>query len=233
MSLIMLINGESAVREMVQSSLPDSYRLLHTDTIQSALFQTRRESPDLIVVDATRPDHDGLEACHELRGMSNTAWTPILVLVSNRTAQEVAHLLDAGADDCLRKPLAPRELAARLRALLRRTHRPRFEALITLNPLEKTVHVGGRLVELTSTEYDLLEALCESPGQHLATTTLLERVWHYPPGTGDPALVRNHVRNLRRKLENDPERPRVITCYQGRGYTVSAKIQKSASPQVS
>jgi DNA-binding response OmpR family regulator len=233
MSTILLINGEAAIQDMVQQTLPDSYRLLSSDTVQSAVFRTRRESPDLIVIDATRPDHDGLDACHELRNVSLTAWTPILVLVSNKTAQEVAQLLDAGADDCLRKPLASRELAARVRALLRRTRRQHHEALITLNPLEKTVHVGGRLIELTTMEYELLETLCENPGEHIATTILLERVWHYPPGTGDPALVRNHVRNLRRKLENDPDRPRVITCYQGRGYTVSAKIQKLAVPQVS
>ncbi len=232
MSTILLIDGEVAIRDLVEQTLPESCRLMHSDTVQSALFKTRRESPDLIVIDATRPDHDGLQACHELRSLSFSAWTPILVLVSNKTAQEVAQLLDAGADDCLRKPLAARELAARVRALLRRTHRPHYEALITLNPREKTVHVGGRLIELTTTEYELLEALCENPGEHIATTALLERVWHYPPGSGDPALVRNHVRNLRRKLENDPDRPRVITCYQGRGYTVSAKIQKLASPQV-
>jgi DNA-binding response OmpR family regulator len=163
-----------------------------------------------------------------LRITSSAAWTPILVLVSSKTAQEVAELLDAGADDCLRKPLAPRELAARVRALLRRTIRPRHDALITLNSNEKTVHVGGRLIELTSTEFELLDALCQNPGEHIATSTLLEQVWHYPPGAGDPALVRNHVRNLRRKLENDPDRPRVITCFQGRGYSVSARIQRLA-----
>src|SRR5262249_5333401 len=153
-STIILINSDPTVREIVEHALPDTYYLLHSDSLHAAFFQTRRENPDLIIIDATRPDHDGLATCHQLRTTSSVAWTPILVLVSSKTAQEVAELLDAGADDCLRKPLAPRELAARVRALLRRTVRPRHDAVITLNPSEKTVHVGGRLIELTSTEFE-------------------------------------------------------------------------------
>ncbi len=232
MSMILLINSEPVVSDVVQHALPDNFRLLRTDTMQSAHYQTWRETPDLIIIDATHPGQDSLDMCHELRSMSNITRTPIMVLINGKTAHEVAQLLDAGADDCMRKPLAARELAARVRALLRRTSRPRSESLLTLNPFDNSVHIGGRWIELTPTEYQLLDELCQHPGVHLSTSKLLERVWHYPPGTGDAALVRNHVRNLRRKLEGDPDRPRVITCYQGRGYTISAQIRKLSAPRV-
>src|SRR5206468_3630098 len=106
----------------------------------------------------------------------------------------------------------------------RRTTRLLPKAEIVINRRDKTVKVRDRAVELTPTEYDLLNVLCQTPGEHIPTTALLERVWQYPPGSGDPALVRNHVRNLRRKLEMDPDHPRIVTCFQGRGYTISADI---------
>jgi DNA-binding response OmpR family regulator len=86
--------------------------------------------------------------------------------------------------------------------------------------------VRGRKIDLTPTEYELLVALCQNPGEHMDATRLLEQVWHYPPGDGDPALVRNHVRNLRRKLEHDPDRPRIVTSAHGRGYAVSIGIER-------
>ena len=91
---------------------------------------------------------------------------------------------------------------------------------------ERAIKLHGRPVELTPTEFDLLEVLSQQPGEYLTATELLQLVWHYPPGSGDPALVRNHVRNLRRKLENDPDRPRVVTSAHGRGYTLSVDAQR-------
>ncbi len=158
----------------------------------------------------------------QVRAVPGLATVPILCVVNASSAQDVAQVLDSGGDDCLRKPFVVRELAARVRALLRRKARP--AAPLVLDPLNKAVQVHGRSVDLTPTEFDLLDALCQAQGEHLSASDLLEQVWNYPPGVGDPALVRNHVRNLRRKLERDPNRPRIVTSAHGRGYTVAIDI---------
>jgi len=198
-----------------------------SDTLDSAFRQIYKDSPDLIILDGEMLFQDGKSVCRQLHSVDGIPVVPILVLSNVKNAQEIALALDAGCDDCVRKSIAGRELAARIRALLRRRGRPTSETLLTLSRNHKTVHVRGQQVDLTPTEYDLLSVLCEFPGQHLTTASLLETVWHYPPGTGDPALVRNHVRNLRRKLEVDPDHPRIVMCYQGRGYTISANVRQS------
>ena len=230
MATILIINSDPTVQDIIHHALADSYRLVAVHNVYSASVQT--ESPDLIMIDATRQDYDPGITCRQVRSMPFMKRTPIMVLVSYKTAPEIAQLLDAGADLCLRKPIVARELAARVRALLRRTRRMPERALLTLHPEQRTVEFGDRYIELTPTEYGLLAALCAQPGEHLSTTALLQRVWNYPPGTGDPALVRNHVRNLRLKLENDPDRPRIVTCYQGRGYTISAEVIQGNKSQV-
>jgi two-component system response regulator RpaA len=231
MATILIINSEPTVQDLLHQALADSYRLVSIQNIYSASLQV--ESPDLLILDATRPDHDAATLCRQIRAMPYAKRTPIIVLISYRSAQEVAQLLDAGADICLRKPIVSRELAARVRALLRRTRRAPERALLTLHPERRIVQFEDRYIELTPTEYGLLEALCAKPGEHKSTTALLQQVWNYPPGTGDPALVRNHVRNLRLKLETDPDRPRIVTCYQGRGYTISAEIVRASARQAS
>jgi len=227
MANILLTHSDSAVQDMVRLAVADIHTLVLADTDSSILQSIHDHSPDLIIVDATIPHHDSMNLIRQLRSTARFASTPILIIVNTRTAQEVAQLLDAGGDDCLRKPFIANELAARVRALLRRAERSIRRTSLILNPMNRSIQIGSRSVELTPTEYDLLDALCQSPGQHISVPTLLERVWHYPSGTGDPALVRNHVRNLRRKLESDPDRPRIVTCYQGRGYAISAEIKRT------
>lgn len=233
MANILLTNSDPVVRDMVQLAVSDIHMLTLADAGSDLLHLIHHKSPDLIIIDSTVPDYDTIHLCHQIRSIPRFVNIPILIIVSSRTAQEIAQLLDAGGDDCLRRPFIANELAARVRALLRRAERSSRRASITINPVTRSIVVGNRLIELTPTEYDLLEALCQTPGQHISVTALLERVWHYPSGTGDPALVRNHVRNLRRKLENDPDRPRIVTCYQGRGYAISAEIKRLTCPQLS
>jgi DNA-binding response OmpR family regulator len=225
MATMLLIYGDLAVRDVVRQAVPEPSAVRYADAAGDPIHIAQRDSPDLIIIDASDPNGDGLSLCRRLRSMSSLAHTPILVLANGWSSQEVARLLDAGADDCLRKPFATRELAARIRALLRRADQTTGRTVIALNPIDKTVLFRDRRIELTPTEYDLLEVLCQNAGRHLTPAALLEQVWHYPPGEGDPALVRNHVRNLRRKLECDPDRPRVVICFQGRGYSISTEVQ--------
>lgn len=233
MESILAINSSPAVQDFIRNSIQDSYLLLYVQDTPTLEVLSRRTNTDLVILDTTSIA-DGARMCRRLRQMPNFVEKPLLVLADVKAAQDVAQLLDAGADDCVRKPLVQRELAARIRALLRRTSsHPSNRLTLTLYPREKRVLFCGRSIDLTRTEFELLETLCQHPGEHFTTAALLQRVWKYPPGTGDPALVRNHVRNLRRKLEDDPERPRVIMCFQGRGYTVSAEIQNQAVSQLS
>ena len=179
----------------------------------------------LIILDVTLPDMSGYELCTRLRAMPYADRTPILFLSGQHGAQHVAQALDCGGDDYLRKPFAMRELNARIRALLRRAKfdEPAGSAPeLRLSPADNSVEIDGRHIVLTRTEFQLLRYLCENANRHHTASQLLESLWNYPPGRGDTALVRNHVRNLRRKIEHDPDRPSIIISSHGRGYTVNA-----------
>jgi two-component system response regulator VicR len=146
----------------------------------------------------------------------------------------IAEAMDAGGDDFIRKPFIVREFTARLRAHLRRV--TRVEPVDTLPTIRiypdlRVVLVDDREIDLTQVEFDLLKFLCLAPTKLHSTQDLLIQVWQYPPDAGDTALVRNHIRNLRRKLEDSPERPEIIQSRHGRGYTIKAHVQIIGSLQ--
>ncbi len=155
---------------------------------------------------------------------------PILFIVPlHFSAQQVADVLDAGADDVLKRPFSPPELKARMRALLRRNIKTTHEDVVRLQLDSHThsVQINHRVVELTPVEFELLNFLCKTRPTFHTAPDLLQRLWDYPPQGGDTALVRNHIRNLRLKLESDPDRPRVLVSQYGRGYSVRALVQQS------
>ncbi len=227
MSVIALLTRDSTVLAVLrEATLDGDHHLLAVETFEALSDQVRRFTVELILLDLASFPSDAELLCRRARTLPRAAQAALLCIVSG-SAYAIAQALDAGADDCLRRAaLNARELAARLRALLRRSQRVATAAPLIIYSNERAIKLHGRPVELTPTEFDLLEVLSQQPGEYLTATELLQLVWHYPPGSGDPALVRNHVRNLRRKLENDPDRPRVVTSAHGRGYTLSVDAQR-------
>lgn len=223
---VLAVGSDHDVCQTVSSALQnEGYDVIETQSAKYALDLVQQHRPSLIILDVTLPDMSGYELCTRLRAMPYTDRTPILFLSAQHGAQHVARALDCGGDDYLRKPFATREFNARIRALLRRAKfdEPAGSAPeLRLSPADNSVEVDGRHIVLTRTEFQLLHYLCENANEHHTASQLLESLWNYPPGRGDTALVRNHVRNLRRKIEHDPDRPSIIISSHGRGYTVNA-----------
>jgi DNA-binding response OmpR family regulator len=226
---ILVIDDDVQMLELVAQLLErEGYT---TETATSERFVQKiidYRTPDLFIIDVDLPDGDGLSLCRMLRRDPVTRDRPIIFIADPRSTCDAAQALAAGGDDYIEKPFAVRELMARIRANLRRVAQPEPEsALPRLQFLNfgRTVLVDGREIELTHVEYDLLRHLCSAPTRLHSTHDLLVKVWQYPPDAGDAALVRNHIRNLRRKLELSPERPEIIQSRHGRGYTVRALVE--------
>jgi len=183
--------------------------------------------PDLLILDVMMPGMDGLTLCRQLRADNRFIDLPVLLLTARNTTDDVVSGLDAGGDDYVSKPFEVAELTARVRALLRRGQvGDDKNAVIELGDLKLDsdtyqVHIDQRSIQLTSTEHRLLRYMMEHPNQALSPQRLLEAVWDYPPRTGDPDLVRAHVRNLRAKLEQGDESKQVIRTIHGVGYMIA------------
>jgi two-component system response regulator MprA len=218
---ILVVDDEPAVREAVDRAL----RLEGYDTELAAdgaeaLEALADRAPDALVLDLLMPHVDGLEVCRRLRAAGDR--TPVLVLTARDAVPDRVRGLDAGADDYLVKPFALEELLARLRALLRRGAGERSETLryadVELDALEHTVRRGRRPVELTRTEFLLLELFLHHPRQVLTRSQIFERVWGYDFGPASNSLE-VYVGYLRRKLEADGE-PRLLQTVRGVGYVL-------------
>jgi DNA-binding response OmpR family regulator len=193
---------------------------------ETAVELARERSPDVIVLDLMLPGIDGVEACRQIRAFSDA-----YVVMLTARAEEADKIvgLSTGADDYITKPFSPAELVARIRAMLRRPRSPgspevspprRFGDLV-VDPLAHEVRRDDELVELTPLEFDLLDALSERPRLAFSRRQLLERVWG-PAWFGDEHVVDVHVANLRRKLGDDPKRPRYIRTIRGVGYRMGS-----------
>ena len=219
---ILVIEDDDAVRAAVRRALLlGGYEVIQAQTGEQGLLHAQSDVPDAIVLDLGLPDIDGMQVCRTLRTSGNR--TPILMLTARAEIDDRVDGLEAGADDYLVKPYDVRELQARLKAILRRSldgadgRVLRFEDL-ELDPDAHAARIGGREVELTRTEFQLLELFMLNPRRVLSTDLIYDRVWGYDFGPSGNAL-RVYIGYLRRKLEADGER-RLIQTVHGVGYVL-------------
>ncbi len=229
---ILVVDDDAQTLDMVELVLKrEGYTVMRAYSATEAMAIVEVTTPDLFIIDAVLPETDGLSLCRRLRTHTRTSNIPIIFVTGRDSPYNVAEALNAGGDDYIRKPFAPRELTARIRALIRRSfYLDGDVSTVRIIPSSYRVFVNDREINLTRVEFELLKFLCVSPYRLHSTDDLLENVWQYPNGVGDAALVRNHIHNLRRKLETDPERPALIQSRHGRGYVVKAHIQVEDEP---
>ncbi len=207
----------------------EGYEVGRASSGAEALKLLSERRPDLMILDIIMPGLDGLAVCRTIRANANYNDLTILFLTARGHTDDVVAGLDAGGDDYVVKPFQLAELTARVRALIRRSQRQTLiespvltVGELTLDSNTHQVVVGDRPpIQLTATEHRLLRYLVEHVNQALSPQHLLEVVWDYPPNTGDPDLVRAHVRNLRAKLEPNNDAPRIIRTIHGVGYMIS------------
>ena len=224
---LLVADDEAAVREALALVLDLNGFEVTTATDGGEVIRAlSAQSPDALILDVLMPGLDGLEVCRRIRATGNR--TPVLMLTARAEVSERVAGLEAGADDYLVKPFAREELIARLRALLRRTgwagdeRTLRFEDL-ELDPLAHEARRGGRLFELTRTEFLLLEVLMRHPRQVLTRTTIFDHVWGYDFGPASNSLE-VYIGYLRRKTEADGE-PRLVHTVRGVGYVLRSSTR--------
>ena len=183
-----------------------------------------RHTPDVVLIDIMLPGIDGFELCRTLRRTSDV---PIVMVTARNDTHDVVAGLEAGADDYLTKPFAPKELSARIRALLRRIrpittgHAKLAFGNLEIVPEEGKVLRDGTELHLTKTEFRLLCELAQNPGRVFSRESLLDKVWGYDY-FGDGRLVDVHIRRLRTKVEADPANPRHVVTVRGLGYRLQS-----------
>lgn len=218
---ILAVEDDQRIRSAVKLALEDEgWTVDEAESGEDAIEIFQRSQPDVVLIDIMLPGIDGFELCRTLR---RTSSVPVVMVTARNDTHDVVAGLEAGADDYLTKPFAPKELSARIRALLRRI-RPSASAHprlvfgdLELIPDEGKVLRDGEEVHLTKTEFRLLCELAESPGKVLSREALLDKVWGYDY-FGDGRLVDVHVRRLRTKIEADPANPRHVVTVRGLGY---------------
>lgn len=228
MALILVVDDDRDVAGTIERTLrrKDHQVVVAYSGVQ-ALQLIQRQHPDLVVLDIMMPRMDGIEVCQRIRALPNVASVPILFLTAKGKIEDKIEGFEAGADDYLTKPFDLRELGLRVKALLRRSLKtevpkgPLEVGSLSLDPRTFKLNVEDKVLLLTPVEFELLYCLMKQAGEVISTERLLQEVWEYPPGTGDPNLVRAHIKNIRAKIESSPNNPIYIKTVSRHGYTVS------------
>jgi two-component system response regulator MprA len=219
---ILVVDDERAVRESLRRALElEGYEIELADDGQEALYRLEgQEQPDAVILDVLMPGIDGLEVCKRLRRTGSKL--PVLMLTARDAVENRVAGLDAGADDYVTKPFALEELLARIRALLRRASEESEDVLrfadLELDPGTREVKRDGQSIELTRTEFSLLELFLRNPRQVLTRSVIFERVWGYDFGFASNSLD-VYIGYLRRKTEAG-DKPRLIQTVRGVGYAL-------------
>jgi len=220
---VLVVDDEEAIAEAVRARLEsEGYRVLVAGDGPQALEAADRERPDLVVLDLMLPGMDGLEVCRELQ---RERWVPVLMLTARTEEADKVAGFAVGADDYLTKPFSLRELAVRVRAILRRVERitqpPASEPIsrsgLSIDASRRRVAVDGAEIQLTPLEFEILLTLAREPGVVLTREQLMDRVWGYRDYAGG-RVVDSHVARIRRKLGEDGNEPRFIRTVHGVGY---------------
>jgi DNA-binding response OmpR family regulator len=221
---VLVVDDEDIVREVVCTYLErEGYTTHQAAAGRAALELIESTDPDLIVLDVMLPEVDGFSILAELRKRTDI---PVILLTARTEETDRVLGLELGADDYVVKPFSPRELAARVRTVLRRSarqadtssHEPLSFDGLEIDTRSREVKIDGAPVELTAMEFDLLAFLASSPKQVFSRGQLLKHVWDSSTDWQDPSTVTVHIKRVRRKIEADPNQPRWITTVWGVGY---------------
>jgi two-component system alkaline phosphatase synthesis response regulator PhoP len=222
---ILVVDDDPEIVRLVKGYLVQAgYEVLTAFNGETALRMLHAEKPDLLILDLMLPDRDGWEITRRVRANERLAALPIIMLTARVDDMDKIQGLELGADDYMTKPFNPREVVARVRARLRRTHPGGMgpAPVLSVGPVKldqarRQVTVAGKEVDLTPTEFNLLAVFMERPGVAFTRGELIERALGYEY-VGMERTLDSHIKNLRRKIEPDPGRPRLIETVYGVGY---------------
>jgi two-component system phosphate regulon response regulator PhoB len=223
---IIVLEDEPDISNLIRFHLQQAGYGIHACTTgDKALALAAEHPPSLFVLDIMVPGVNGLEVCRRIRGNKSLALTPIIFLTARSTEEDKVKGLELGADDYITKPFSPRELVARVKAVLRRSEQPVTTTISMpdweLNSDSVTLTVHGKPVEVTATEFRLLYFFATHPGRVYTRDQVLDAVWKETSFV-TPRSVDVYVRRLREKIEQDPEDPRYLLTVRGSGYKFEA-----------
>jgi phosphate regulon transcriptional regulator PhoB len=227
---ILIVEDEPDIRKLVQYNLAqERFKVLEAEDGEQALKILQRDKPHLIILDLMLPGLSGLELCKILRERPDTSQLPILMLTAKAGEADKVVGLEMGADDYLAKPFSPREMVARVRAILRRSDtasvaeaRVYQRGALKIDFATYEVNVRGKAIKLTLKEFELLRFLAQNPNRVLSRDQLLDRVWGGETFV-TPRTVDVHIRRLRKAIEKDDSKPRWILTLRGVGYKFDEK----------